>query len=309
MPQKARSLITPPFLRAGDMVRLVAPSGAFERERLEAGLVTLRAHGLVPVYDEGLSARVRYLAGDDERRRAELLTALNDSNCKAIWAARGGYGATRLLPELDADIVRKAAKWLVGFSDITALHAVWTRAGVASIHGPNVTTVASWTAPAREELFSLLMEGESTQNGTHYACTPAFGKGSVTGWLFAGNITVLSSMVGTGTLPSLEGAIVVLEDVGEQPYRLDRMLTQLLQAKVFAGVRGFAIGQLTDCGVKSDEIGGYTALDVVLERLAGLGVPVVSNVAIGHESTSRALMLGAEGQIDLTAKLLIARLP
>lgn len=283
----------PTPLRPGDVVRVVAPSGNFERDKLVAGLRIIEEAGLVPVYDDGLFSAHRYLAGSDERRLAELRTALGDSRARAIWTARGGYGATRLLPHLPVDAVRRADKWLVGFSDTTALHASWSRAGVASLHGANVTTLAGWSPDARRELFGWLFSPAPrifrgrTLGGSQLARGPLLG----------GNLTVLAAMAGTPHLPSLRGAIVLLEDVGERPYRLDRSLTQLIHAGVFEGVAGFAIGQLTECvePLGKPEI---DALTVVGEVLAPLGAPVLGELAIGHEASSRAVLLGADATLD-----------
>ena len=286
----------PAPLKKGDYVRIVAPSGAFERARLDAGLVHIAAAGLRPVLDDGLFSRQRYLAGDDARRLAELQHAITDPTCRAIWVARGGYGATRLLPQVTPESIAAGNKWLIGFSDTTALHCAWLRAGVAGLHGANVTTLASWSGAARDELFGWLFEPKACQ----LTGSAALGGRAVRGRLVGGNITVLASMAGTGTLPSMAGCIVLLEDIGERPYRLDRSLTQLRQAGAFNGVVGFAIGQLTDCEL-NDPSADYSALEVVLGTLKDLRVPVVSQLPIGHESSSRAVVLGAQATLDPAA--------
>lgn len=294
----------PPSLRRGDRVRLVAPSGVFDRERLLEGVDVLEALGLEVVFDEALFARWRYLAGDDTHRQRELALALADDSARAIWTARGGYGATRLLPGLSVDEVRRAGKWFVGFSDVTALHALWARAGLMSLHGPNVTTLNTWSAEARGELFRWLMDPTArVMRGATLVDGPL-----ASGPILGGNLTVLAAMVGTGCLPSFAGAIVLLEDIGERPYRLDRALTQLVQAGAFAGVRGFVIGQLTRC----DEPGpdpGYEAADVMIEVLRPLGVPVLGRVPIGHDVDSRAVLLGTTATIDPVDQSLVLAPP
>jgi muramoyltetrapeptide carboxypeptidase len=292
----------PKRLQAGDVVRLIAPSGCFEPERFLAGVELLRRVGLVPRFDDGLLARRRYLAGDDERRSAELLAALADPEAKAVWAARGGYGATRLLPALPLDAVVRRRPWLVGFSDITALHCRWAQAGTASVHGANVTTLVSWSEPARQELFDLLMRPRPlTYQGTPRPL-PEGASARVSGILLGGNLTVLGAMAGTGFLPSWHDAVVLLEDVGERPYRLDRMLTQLRQAGAFAGVRAVLVGQLAGCE-EPDATAGYTALEVIGDVLADLGVPIVGGLPVGHESSSRAVLLGGVASVDAGAGL------
>ncbi len=280
----------PEPLARGARVRLVAPSGAVDRERFLQGVAIIAEAGLEPVYDEGIFARQRYLAGNDGRRADELLAALADPDAAAIWTARGGFGATRILARAATEKITAARKWLVGFSDTTVWHCAWARAGVASLHGANVTTLASWSAAAREELFGLL----ASPTPRCLAGAPLQG-GSASGRLLGGNITVLAAMAGTGGLPSWEGAIVLLEDVGERAYRLDRALTQLKAAQAFAGVSGIVIGQLTGCDEPS---GNLAALDVVGEVLAPLDVPIVAGLPVGHEASSRAVLLGVSAELD-----------
>lgn len=284
----------PPPLRSGDRVRIVAPCGPFERQRFEAGVELIRRAGFVPVFDDGVFAAHRYLAGDDERRRAELEAAIEDPEARAIWVARGGYGATRLLPHLDPERVAVAPKWLVGFSDVTALHALWARAGIASLHGPNVTTIADWGEEARSRLWSCL----AGDRGFTLEGRCAAGGGVVEGVLLGGNLAVLAAMAGTGLLPSLDGAIVALEEVGERPYRLDRALHQLIHAGSFDGVVGFAVGQLSDCGEPPERGADWTARDVVCEILAAVGVPVLADLPFGHEPSSWPLPFGVRARLD-----------
>jgi muramoyltetrapeptide carboxypeptidase len=294
----------PPLLAPGDTVRVIAPSGCFDRAVFEAGLPHLERAGLKVRFDEGLFTRHFYLAGDDARRLAELEAALAEPGVRALWTARGGYGATRILHHLEPARVRAAGRTLVGFSDATALHAVWSRAGLTSVHGANVTTLASWSDAARAELFELLF---GTEAHTHQGRTAAPGP-RVEGRLWGGNLTVLAAMAGTGALPRLPASILFIEDVGEKPYRLDRALTQLRRAGALEGVRGLVVGQLTDCDEKpapAFEVADgqarrprATALEAVAEALVGLELPVVTGLALGHEPHSRAVLLGGHAVLD-----------
>lgn len=291
-------LSVPRPVQPGDLVRVVAPSGCFDRDAFITGLAYLERAGLRVSYEEGVLSRRLYLAGDDDRRARELEAALADPLVRVIWSARGGYGATRLLPRLDVARVRAAGRWLVGFSDATALHAVWGRAGLASIHGANVTTLASWSDAARGELFALLAGAPSSS----YPGTVLRGGPCARGRLLGGNLTTLASMAGTGALPSAEGAILFLEDVGERPYRLDRSLTQLRQAGALEGVRGIAIGQLTGCDEANNP--DIQALGGIAEALAGLRIPVLTGLPLGHEPSSRAVLLGGLAELDPEAATL-----
>jgi muramoyltetrapeptide carboxypeptidase len=297
------SYTIPPRLRPGDVVRVVAPCGPFERKRFDAGIGWLREAGLVPAHDQGIFARSGYLAGDDARRLAELEAALADRAARAIWVARGGYGAMRLLGQLEPRAVATAPRWLVGFSDVTALHALWQRAGLASVHAANLASLEDWRAPACEALRGLLFDGTAVS----LSGRPVAGKGVARGPLVGGNLALLAGLAGTGCLPDLQGAIVLVEEVREAPYRIDRMLTQLELAGVLAGAAGFAIGQLSDCDPPRGEPEAPGALEVVTERLARLGVPVLAELPLGHHRTSMAVPLGVEATLDCAAGTLLTR--
>ncbi len=288
----------PEPLNPGDRVRIIAPSGAFDRERFLAGLELMRAAGLVPVMRDDLFAKEHYLAGSDARRLAELEEALADGDAKAIWVARGGYGAARVLPGLRERVARCRPRWLVGFSDATALHAAWAQAGFASVHGANVTTLPTWSEEARAELFALLF---APTNQSFVGGSVAGPARDVEGPLVGGNLTVLASMAGTGYIPSWRDGVVLLEDVGEKPYRLDRSLTQLVQAGAFVGARGIVIGQLTSCEEPANDRGElppYSAREAVVAALGLLGLPVLTGLPLGHEPGSRAVVLGAHARLD-----------
>lgn len=277
----------PPALAPGSHVRVIAPSSPFDMDPFARGVERLRARYRV-THDEAIGTRHGFLAGDDARRRRELEDAIDDPDVHAIVAARGGYGAMRVLAGIDPARVRAARKLLVGFSDVTAIHALWARARVCSIHGSMVASlgrlpersVARWVA-AIEGAAPPPLEG-----------LLPIAPGTAEGPLLGGNLALLSAMVGTPLLPSLEGAVLFLEDVGEAPYRIDRMLTQLLLSGALEGLVGVAIGQLTRCGE------GGAALEVVAERLGGLGVPVVAGVPAGHVDDPLELALGATARIE-----------
>lgn len=286
-------------LRPGDRVRIVAPGGAVERERLEEGLVALRAMGLEPVFDEQVFARQRYFAGDDSVRVGQLQAALSDPSVRAIWAARGGYGTARLLPTVPADAVARAGKWLIGFSDISALHCLWAQAGFASVHAVTISTLASWSPDALRTLSQCLFAPQPQLLRGH----PSGGaEQPIRGRLMGGNLTVLASLAGTGFLPSWQDSIVFLEDVAEVPYRLDRCITQLRLAGAFAGVRGVALGQLTRCGEHpAGDPRPHPAIEAIVAALAPLGVPVLTGLPVGHEATSYPMLLGVWATMDVAA--------
>jgi muramoyltetrapeptide carboxypeptidase len=285
-------LAFPPRLRPGDAISIVAPSGPVPREAFEKGLKILASRYRV-VHDERIFDRDGFLAGNDEARFLELERALTDPATKAVVCARGGYGVSRIADRLDGDRLRRSPKAIVGFSDITALHGFAARSGVASIHGPVVTQLGMLGPEDVETLFAVLEspEGAATMDSMK-ALHPGVGEG----WLFGGNLELLAHMVGTKLMPSLVGAVLLFEEVGERPYRIDRTLTQLRLSGVLDGVRGVVVGDLTRCAEPNGP--SPDAESVVAERLAGLGVPVLVGAPIGHGSRNRAVQLGARVRLD-----------
>ena len=289
----------PAALRPGDRVAVVAPAGPFDRESFEAGLRVLTAR-YRPVVGEACFARARYLAGDDARRLGDLAAALADDTVKAVVAARGGYGTMRLLPTLWPKL-RAAAfppKPVVGFSDLTALHAVLQAAGWTSIHGPVVTQLGGQPPAVVERLVRLL---ESAEDPAPPLAGVPLGPGVVEGPLVGGNLSVLTRLLGTPYLPPLDGAVLLLEDVAERPYRLDRMWTHLALAGVFDRVRGIALGEFTGC---EEPEADYGSAEVLAGLVAETGLPCVGGLAIGHGAVNQPVPLGVRVRLDATAGVL-----
>ena len=296
--QSVRTTHIPSFrkphpLRAGDSVAVVAPAGPFERAALEAGAAVLGGRYRVR-YDEQIYSRKRYLAGDDDRRLSELLTALGDPEIKAVFCARGGYGAMRLLRRLGSWLAasRLPAKPLVGFSDITALHQWLQSNGMVSIHGPVLSQLGRLPGDSPKRLFSLL---ESTLPAEPLLGTHTYVGGAAEGPLLGGNLSVFTRVLGTPFMPPLDGAILMLEDVSEQPYRLDRMWTHLELAGVFGKVKGIVLGQFIN-GEPRD--GGYTAAEVLRELAAATGLPCAAGFPIGHGDINEPVPLGVRVRLD-----------
>ncbi|MBL8720277.1 MAG: LD-carboxypeptidase [Myxococcales bacterium] len=283
-------LITPPPLRPGDRIAFVAPSSPFDRARYDRGLTWLSARYAVTARDD-LFTRRGYLAGDDARRRDEFAAALADPTVKAVVAARGGYGATRFAHTLDWATFARAPKWLVGFSDVTALHVEATRAGVRSLHGAMVCSLGDADEQARD-LFRGAIEGEPPAPWT--ALQP-WSRGTATGPAFGGNLALLEASAASGRLVVPDGAILFVEDCTERPYRVDRMLTSLLVGGHLARVCAVVVGGFTDCNPGPD---GVTVEDVLRERLLGLGVPVVADAPFGHGDENRPWIVGAPCTVE-----------
>jgi muramoyltetrapeptide carboxypeptidase len=282
-----------PPLRPGDAVAVVAPSGPFDRPQFELGLAVL-ATRYRPVLGEHLFEQQRYLAGPDAHRLSDLQQALDDGALKAVFAARGGYGAMRLLPGLRPGPAPKA---LVGFSDTTALHLLAQRHGLRSLHAPVLTQLGRSPPEVIDRLFAAL-EGRplAPLQGTR-TITP----GEAEGPLLGGNLSVLTRLLGTPWFPSLRGAVLLLEDVGEQPYRLDRLLTHLSLAGALEGLAGLVVGELTGCEKDGAD---YSSADVVDELVRPLGIPAFAGLPVGHGALNFAVPLGARVRLEAGAQRL-----
>ncbi len=280
---------------------MFASSGPVQAQRLRRGLAHVRRRfGEVHLADN-LERRSGYFAGDDLERTTALDAALRDDRTRLLWAARGGYGATRLLGRLDPALLRASPRLLVGFSDVTALLCwAWVHARVASIHGPVVAQLDELPEHDRERVFDLI-QGEVPEPLVADEHSAALHGGRVEGTLIPGNLEVLRSLIGTPHMPSLAGAILAIEEIGERPYRIDRALTQLIDSGSLRGVAGVVVGDLHGC-VEPDNGGsrGWTAAEVVEDRLARLGVPVLTGLAFGHApGRNAALGFGVRARLDV----------
>lgn len=294
-------------LQPGDRVQLVAASSALggdgAAERLRAGCTLLAGWGLeVPGPEElehtWLARRWGYLAGRDSQRLADL----DGQGAPLLACVRGGWGAARLLEQLQTLNRQLPQRWLLGFSDVTSLlWAQWAQGNSGGIHGPLLTTLAAEPAWSQERLRQLLFgEPLPALHGE------GWGGGVATGPLLAGNLTVATHLLGTRLLPDLQGAILVLEDVGEAPYRIERMLTHWRLCGALQQLGGIGFGNFSGCNDEDDpaaaaeqDAGRRFSLEQVLrERTADLGIPVVAGLPVGHEPGNAALPLGRQARLD-----------
>jgi muramoyltetrapeptide carboxypeptidase len=294
-------------LRAGDRVAVVAPAGPVRADRLQRGLDVLGSWGLdvrVAAHALGIDDRFGYLAADDADRAADLEQAWRDPDVAAVLCARGGYGAQRIVDLLDwRGLAGLPPKVLVGFSDVTALHqASAARLGLSTVHGPVVTSLGDADDESREHLRHLLLEPEPDVSLTPTAARTVV-PGVAEGVLVGGNVSLLAAELGTPHARPAEASIAVLEDVGEEAYRLDRLLTHLLRAGWFDGVLGVAVGDL------GDRVSQQSQDALLVDRLGRLGVPVVAGVPVGHGPRNLAFPLGVRARLDAGAGTLVVRDP
>jgi muramoyltetrapeptide carboxypeptidase len=281
-------------------VALVSPSGPVAPHRVAAAIMVLTSWRLRPQVFPYALERTGYLAGTDEQRLSDLNKALGDPSMRAVWCTRGGYGVQRIVDGVDFAAVKADPKLVVGFSDITALHlALWQRTGLVTVHGPVAAQMDkggdSATAQGAKH---ALMSGQPVAVKADPAelTYPVRTGGRAEGRLIGGNLSLLAASAGTPDLPDLTGAILLIEEVAEGPYRVDRMLTQLLRCNALAGAVGIAVGQFTECG---------DVAEVIAERLAPLGVPLLGGLPIGHGEQHVAVPLGTPSTLDADAGTLI----
>ncbi|QEV21242.1 S66 peptidase family protein [Streptomyces alboniger] len=308
------SLARPARLTPGARVAVVAPSGPVPEDRLEAGLDILRGWDLDPVVMPHVLDTHRefgYLAGADADRARDLERAWCDSSVAAVFCARGGYGVQRMVDLVDWEALRAATrtagpKVFLGYSDVTSLHEAFaTRLGIVTLHGP-MTAAADFlkNADAQEHLRTTLFTPEAAQVITARGRAKALVGGRARGVTLGGCVSLLATELGTpGARASARGGLLCLEDIGEETYRLDRSLTQLLRAGRLEGVTGIALGSWEQCG-PHDELRALFA-----DRLGGLGVPMVEEFGFGHCDGALTVPFGVPGQLDADAGTLTLDVP
>lgn len=302
----------PPALRHGDRIAIVCPAGpADDQAHLDRAAERVRSLGFEPVLGKRALSRWGFLAGTDEDRAHDLNEALTNPDIHGIFCLRGGYGAMRILPQLDYEAMRQTPKVIMGYSDITALHlAYMAKSGVVSFHGP--CAESSWTEYARGTL-PVCMEakpGGEVKNAESTEPRRTLVPGVAEGPLVGGNLTLVASMCGTPYLPSLEGAIVFLEDIGEEPYRVDRMLTQLILHGGLAKAAGLVFGNFRkrprpgEEPPPEDPALTFSMEQVHQERATSLGIPTLAGLPFGHVADNHIMPVGVRARLDARAQTL-----
>lgn len=307
--------VRPRALRKGATVALVAPSSpASDPQSNDAAVEVVQSFGLVPKVMTNARKATHYLAGSDAERAADLNAAFADPTVDAVWCLRGGYGSSRILPLLDYESIRRNPKPLIGYSDITALlNSIHRLTGLVTFHGPNASenqteyTVAEfrrvlWEPKAAGIVAApppfVAAEGRTERENRLVRITP----GRAAGPLVGGNISVFSTLVGTPFEPELKGRILFLEEVGEDPYRIDRWLTQFVLTGKLGGCAGVVLGKFSECGPKDPSFAGtWTWQEVAADRFGKLGIPVLAGLVFGHVASKSTLPVGIRAELDVEA--------
>jgi muramoyltetrapeptide carboxypeptidase len=291
----------PPLLPAGSHVALVSPAGPYRDDtELDRAKGNVRKFGWEPVVMTNARARDGYLAGSDEQRARDINAAIADDEIRAIWCMRGGYGAMRILDALDYDAMKTSPKAVIGYSDVTALHAAFgKRSNLVTFHGP---TARQAIPPfAFESLQNAVARGADPCGQMANAKTVRGGRAK--GRLVGGNLALLTALAGTPYSPDYKGAILVIEDVNEAHYRIDRMLMTMHLSGAFSGLAGLVFGRFTDIPKEFGDV-EWSLERVLADAATRAGVPCVTDAPFGHVDDQWTLPLGAIAELDADARTL-----
>lgn len=291
----------PPYLKKGDTIAITCPAGYMEKKKIANCVKTLQQWGFQVMIGKTVgSASNNYFSGTDEERRDELQALLDEPSIKAILCGRGGYGVTRIIDQLNFSAFKKQPKWLIGFSDITVLHAhLLTKCHTASLHAPmaNAFNQGGAKLPYVQSLRKALIGTKAKYSA---ATHPMNRLGKVTGTLMGGNLALLAHLVGSNMLYKTKGAILFLEDVGEYAYNIDRMFIQLKRAGILSQLSGLILGGFTDQKDTTRPF-GQSVEAIILEHIAGYDYPVCYGFPVSHGIENYALKVGVDCQLTVTA--------
>ncbi len=293
-------MITPAFLTSGDSAAIVAPAGKLKKNALDDAIKILGDWGLKVLLGKNVYSEAHnYLSGADNERMSDLQSALDDESVKAIFCARGGYGITRIIDQLDFTEFLKRPKWIVGFSDITALHLQLNNLGCESIHGimPLLFTKPN-TATSVESLKRILFEGLQD-----IAAIPNKynGQGTAVGETIGGNLTLIVDSIGTKSEPDTKGKILILEEIEEYKYKIDRMMTHLKRADKLNDLAGLAIGHMTNIS-DTETVFGESVEEIILNKVKEFKYPVAFEFPTGHDNPNVAWRSGSKMKLEVTAE-------
>jgi muramoyltetrapeptide carboxypeptidase len=283
-------VIKPKRLRPGDLIGVVSPAGVINRTSLESGLDALKSFGFRVRLGPHLFKRHFYLAGTDQDRTADLYEMFQENDVAAVFCARGGYGSQRLLNKLDFGIIKRNPKILLGYSDITALLlAVHAKTGLVTFHGP---TVREMTVKDQGNMSTLLQLLSAKKPPILKLDGEVLFPGKATGRLLGGNLSLLCHLMGADYLPTFDGSILFLEEKGEKPYRIDRMLTHLMLTGQLNRLSGLVVGQFVECGNLAD------IKRLFINIASELKIPLTTGLMAGHGHVNNTLPIGVTAHLN-----------
>ena len=290
--------VSPPFLKANSIIKIVAPARSFAREKVSFLEEEVRNIGFEVQLGSTIGTCYHQYSSTDRERFRDLQNALDNPDIHAIWCARGGYGTIRILDQLNFTKFMEFPKWIIGYSDITILHTKLQSIGIQSIHGALVLDYGQGSHQVRQRTLSCLQGKypEYTYASSSYAIV-----GEARGTLWGGNLSILYSLLGTDTLPDLEETIVFIEDVDEYVYHIDRMMISLKRSGVLSKIKGLIVGAMTNIHDHETPF-GMSYQESIIDAVKSYGIPVAFNFPSGHVADNNPLILGAEVALCVTKK-------
>ena len=301
-----KKIIKPKRIAKGDTIGIIAPASGLSAEDFDKALQNMADLGFKTKVGKNARNINGFLAGTDKERLDDLHWAFSDKEIDAVWCVRGGYGVSRLLPNVNFGLIKKNPKIFIGYSDITALHlAIFQNTGLVTFHG--LVAASTFSDYSKNHVVNVLMNPsapykielspDNVAKESNLFKTEAITKGKCRGKLIGGNLSLLTALAGTPfALRNMKGKILFIEDVGEQPYRVDRMLTQLRQSVDLHSLAGIALGVFEDCNPKNND--SQSLIDVVKDRLGDLRIPVIYGLSFGHIRDQFTLPVGIEAELD-----------
>lgn len=295
------SLIKPPYLKKGDTVAIVAPAGILKNRyaEIQKAKALLKTWGLHAIVGDNVFKQGHHFAGTDDERCEDFQNALDNPAVRAIWCARGGYGSARILDKLDWSTFKKKPKWIIGYSDITALHSTVYNLGYQSLHAMMCTSLQDALADIPETIATFKNAIFGTPNAYRLSASKYNKAGEASGVLIGGNLTILHTMLGSKTSLDTSGSILFIEEIGEYKYHIDRMLRSLKRAGYFDTCSGVIIGDMTKIK-KNTTPWGSSIEQLILDVLSEYNFPVAFNMKAGHEKDNRALTFGERAQLNVS---------
>ncbi|MEK7264240.1 MAG: LD-carboxypeptidase [Bacteroidota bacterium] len=301
-------VIKPPRLQKGDVIGIVAPSSSPRDLTLfENGIRYIEKNGFRVEVAKNISKSYGYLAGTDSERIQELHAMFANKNIKAIFVARGGYGLHRIIANFDFTLIKRNPKIIVGYSDVTALHiAVWKKCRIISLSAPLVVEFSEKLTGKQEEIFWQLLTSTKKMSISYDLnndyCQSPFPRKTIVGRLLGGNLTLFSTLCGTSFFPSMKDSLFYFEDVGEEPYRIDRMLQQLKLAQVFRNANGIILGDFSGCDAKNKN--SLTLRQIFSDVFSSEKYAVASGLNYGHCPDTLAIPFGTLAKLNFKKKKL-----
>jgi muramoyltetrapeptide carboxypeptidase len=302
----------PPRLKKGDTIALVTPGSYITEQEKEESINNIRSLGFNVVYTDRLMQKTGYFSASDKDRAADLNEMFKRKDVQGIMCARGGYGCARILPYLDYDLIEENPKVLIGFSDVTALqYAIYKNCGLVTFHGPvSISTFSSFSIRNFDSVlvnptFELDLINSTTGNNFNPYGITVISEGKSEGELVGGNLSICVSLIGTEYDLDYADKIVFLEEFIEEPYRIDRMLTQMIQAGKFENAAGIALGVFKLCEPNKTNPafqGSFSLMEVLTDRLGNLGIPVIYGLSFGHIADKFTLPFGGKAEMNTETK-------